>query len=166
MIAQAAWHHGDLRWEFAPGAVQNSEDATPRVAPMAVATVLWFGVGLLAETTIERPKAMLVELTIIPVGSGRHISDELAEVLKLIDAFGLPYELTPTGTCIEGDWDDVMKLVRRCHDEVRGRCSHVVTQIKIEDEAGATDKLTANVESLEKKVGRPLRRTHATRSAR
>lgn len=104
---------------------------------------------------------MLVQLSIIPIGGAQHISDELAEVLKIIDASGLPYELNPGATCLEGSWDDVMKVVRRCHEQVRGRCKHVVTQIKIEDEVGATDKLTANVRSLEQKVGRPLRRTHA-----
>lgn len=33
---------------------------------------------------------MLVDLTIIPLRGGRHISDEVTEVIKLIDASGLP----------------------------------------------------------------------------
>ena len=107
---------------------------------------------------------MLVELTIIPVGGDSHTSDVLAEVLKLIDESGLRYELTPSATCIEGDWEEVMAVVRLCHERVRARCSHVVTNIKIEDEAGATNKLTANVASVEDKVGRPLRRDHSTRA--
>ena len=45
---------------------------------------------------------MLVELTIIPVGKDPHTSDELAEVLKLIDESGRRYELTSSATCIEG----------------------------------------------------------------
>lgn len=106
---------------------------------------------------------MLVELTILPIGGSAHTSDELAEALALIDESGLPYELTPSGTCLEGSWDDVMAVVRRCHERVRSRCPHVVTHIKIEDETGATDKLTENVAVMEEKLGRPLRRTHATR---
>jgi uncharacterized protein (TIGR00106 family) len=106
---------------------------------------------------------MLVELSIIPVGGDSHTSDELAEVLRIIDNSGLSYELTPSATCIEGEWDEVMSLVRRCHERVRGHCSHVVTSIKIEDEAGATNKLDANVASVEEEVGHPLRREHATR---
>jgi len=45
---------------------------------------------------------MLVELSILPLVGDGHLSDELAEVLKLIDSSGLSYQLTPTATCIEG----------------------------------------------------------------
>jgi uncharacterized protein YqgV (UPF0045/DUF77 family) len=38
---------------------------------------------------------MLVDQTVLPLRGGRHISDEIAEVVKLIDASGLPYRLTP-----------------------------------------------------------------------
>ncbi|MGH7321421.1 MAG: MTH1187 family thiamine-binding protein [Candidatus Rokuibacteriota bacterium] len=100
---------------------------------------------------------MLFELTIIPVGDDTHMSDELAQALKLIEASGLPYQLTPTATCIEGEWDEVMAVIRRCHDRVRGMTPHVVTTIQIEDDAGARDKLTQNIASVEEKVGRPLR---------
>lgn len=106
---------------------------------------------------------MLVELSIIPVGRDEHTSDELAQVLKLIDESGLRYELTPSSTCIEGEWQEIMALVRLCHERVRARCPHVVTNIKIEDDAGARNQLAANVEALEKKVGRPLRREHSAR---
>ncbi|MDB6169072.1 MAG: hypothetical protein JWM88_1936 [Verrucomicrobia bacterium] len=105
---------------------------------------------------------MLAELTIIPVGGDSHLSACLAEVLKLIDASGLRYALTPSATCIEGDWDDVMALVRRCHDHVRLECPHVVTNVKIEDEADDPNKLTSNVVSVEAKAGRRLRRTRPT----
>jgi len=101
---------------------------------------------------------MLVELSIIPLGGDTHLSTEIAEVLKLIDESGLPYQLTPSGTCIEGEWDNVMPLIRQCHDRARSTSSHVITTIKIEDEAGEQDKLTRNITSVEEKVGRTLRR--------
>jgi uncharacterized protein (TIGR00106 family) len=102
--------------------------------------------------------AMLVELSIIPLGRGVHISDEIAEVLELVDASGLPYELTASGTCIEGEWEEVMALARRCHEQARARSSHVITTLEIEDDGEARDKLTRNVSSVEEKVGRRLGR--------
>jgi uncharacterized protein (TIGR00106 family) len=107
---------------------------------------------------------MLVELSIIPIGNDSHTSDELAGALKIIEESGLPFELTPSATCIEGTWSEVMPVIQRCHERVRGHCSHVVTNIKIEDEAGATNKLKANVASVEEKVGRPLRRDFSSRT--
>ena len=102
---------------------------------------------------------MLAELSIIPLGGDTHMSDELAEVLKLVDAYGLPYQLTPSGTCIEGEWNEVMELIRQCHSRVREKSPHVITMIKIEDEEGAHDKLSRNVISVEQKAGRTLGRT-------
>lgn len=99
---------------------------------------------------------MLVELSILPVAGDGHLSDELAEVLKLVDSYGLPYQLTPASTCIEGQWNEVMELVRQCHQRVRAKSPHVVTIIKIEDEEGETDKLRRNVASVEQKAGREL----------
>jgi len=38
-------------------------------------------------------------------------SKEIAEVLRIVDDSGLPYQLTPAGTCIEGDWDGEIHLL-------------------------------------------------------
>ncbi len=101
---------------------------------------------------------MLVELSISPLGRGTHISGDLAEILKVIDDSGLRYKLTPSGTCIEGNWDEVMVLIKLCHDEARSRSSHVLTTLRIEDQEGASDKLNENIESVERAAGRKLQR--------
>lgn len=101
---------------------------------------------------------MLVELSIIPVGEGVHLSERIAEVMRIVDASGLSYQLTPAGTCIEGDWDEVMALVKQCHDQMRQHTSHVFTHIRIEDQAGAQNQLTENVASVADEVGKLLAR--------
>jgi len=100
---------------------------------------------------------MLVELSINPLGCGTHLSKDLAEILTIIDDSKLPYSLTPSGTCIEGDWDEVMGLVKRCHQQARSASNHVMTTIRIEDEEGATDKLNDNIAAVERAAGRPLK---------
>jgi len=101
---------------------------------------------------------MFVELSIVPWAAPCHWSDQLAEAPKLVDPSGLPYVLTPSGTCIDGEWDEVMTLVRRCHERVRRSSPHVLTSIRIEDEEGGRDQLTRNIASVEEKLGRPLRK--------
>ena len=101
---------------------------------------------------------MLVELTINPLGRGTHLSKDLAEVLKLVDASGLPYCLTPFGTCIEGDWDQVMALVKQCHDLAKASSHHVMTSIQIEDEDKAANKLEENVAAIERLAGHKMAR--------
>jgi uncharacterized protein (TIGR00106 family) len=92
---------------------------------------------------------MLVDVTMLPLRGGRHISDEVAEVIKLIDASGLPYQLTPSGTCIEGEWETVIPLVQRCHNMVRSMWSHVVTVIKIDYEFGKDNQLISHITAIE-----------------
>ena len=97
---------------------------------------------------------MLVELSIIPLNGSTHISGEIAKALTIIADSGLPYQLTAAGTCIEGEWSEVMDLIERCHREVRKTAPHVITTIRVEDEEGATNKLEQNVISVQQKGGR------------
>jgi uncharacterized protein (TIGR00106 family) len=102
---------------------------------------------------------MLVELSIIPLGRGEHLSSALAEVLDVVDRSGIRYKFTPCGTCLEGSWDEVMDVVGRAHARARQTSRHVLTTLRIEDEEGENDKLTRNVTSVEEKLGRPLAET-------
>lgn len=102
---------------------------------------------------------MLAELTIVPLGRGEHLSTAIAEVLDVVDSSGVRYKFTPSGTCLEGEWADVMDVVRRCHARAREKSRHVLTTIRIEDEEGETDKLTRNITSVEEKLGRQLAET-------
>jgi uncharacterized protein (TIGR00106 family) len=111
------------------------------------------------ESKHYEEEPMLIELSVIPLGRGEHLSAALAEVLEVVDESGLRYCLTPTGTCIEGEWDAVMDLVKRCHDRARASSRHVLTTIRIEDEEGATNKLDANVDAVERAAGRKLQTT-------
>jgi uncharacterized protein (TIGR00106 family) len=104
---------------------------------------------------------MLVELSINPLGRGTHLSKDLAEILKLVDDSKLSYSLTPFGTCIEGDWEEIMELAKRCHQKARSLSSHVMTTIRIEDEEGATDKLNENIAAVERAAGRSLKNVMA-----
>jgi uncharacterized protein (TIGR00106 family) len=104
---------------------------------------------------------MLVELSIMPLGGNSHLSGEIAKALDLIDSSGLRYQLTATATLIEGEWDEVLPLIKRCHERMRESSSHIITNIKIEDDAGELNKLRRNVASVEEKVGRPLKSTVA-----
>ena len=99
---------------------------------------------------------MLFEISVIPLGGDIHLSDELAGVLSVVDRSGLPYQLGPGSTCIEGEWDEAMALIRDCHREARRTSKHVITLIKVEDDEGQRDKIRSNVESVEAKAGQPL----------
>jgi uncharacterized protein (TIGR00106 family) len=59
---------------------------------------------------------MIVELSIIPIGVGTSLSEYIAEVMKIIQESSLKYESHSMGTNVEGEWDEVMPLIKRCHE--------------------------------------------------
>ena len=99
---------------------------------------------------------MLVEFSITPIGKGESLSTDVAQVLDLVDKSGLDYKLTPMGTIVEGEWDEVMQLIKECHMLVRGRAPRVATWIHIDDCPGRTGMLEQKIKSVEERLGREL----------
>ena len=54
----------------------------------------------------------LVAVAIAPFGVGDELSKEVAEVVKVIRDSGLPNKTYSMFTEIEGEWDEVMKVVK------------------------------------------------------
>jgi uncharacterized protein (TIGR00106 family) len=102
---------------------------------------------------------MLAEFSIAPMGAGGSLTPVVAEMLKEIDASGLPYEFHSMGTVVEGSWDEVMALIGRCHAIALRFGPRVSTYVKIDDYPGRENRLRGKVESVEEAVGKRLRKT-------
>ena len=76
---------------------------------------------------------MLLELSVLPLGRGRSISSDIADLVKIIDTSGLDYRLTAAGTIIEGSWDQLVDVARKCHVEMRKKTERVITFMKMDD---------------------------------
>ena len=110
---------------------------------------------------VNARSSMLAEIEIILVGTGSpSLSAQLAPVAKLIDASGLDYRIGPMGTVVEGEWDIVMALVKRCHQAVLQTSTRVLTTIRIDDrkDKPGRGRIVQKVQSLETAAGRPLKR--------
>ncbi len=92
---------------------------------------------------------MIVEFDTYPVGQEEGLGPEVAKAIKIVKESGLDYQLTAMGTLIEGDWDEVMETIKKCHHRLREDHARVETHIKIDDHAGKTGKLTGKVNSVE-----------------
>ncbi len=101
---------------------------------------------------------MLVEFSIVPIGIGSSIGEKVAEVMRIVDGSGLPYKINPMGTVIEGQWDEVMKIVRKCHMAVMKKGERVLTKITIDDRKGMPNRIDAKVKSIERRIGKSLRK--------
>src|SRR3989442_12284978 len=99
----------------------------------------------------------IAEFSITPVGEGSRGGAYVARCLEIVDRSGLPYRLNAMGTVVEGDFDDILKLVGRCHKAVTEDSERVSTIVKIDDRKGASGQLDAKVKDVERRLGRKLR---------
>lgn len=99
---------------------------------------------------------VLLEFSMSPLDKGESVSAWVARSIDIIDRSGVPYRLTPMGTILEGEWDEVMKVVTACFERMREDCSRVSTSIRIDYRAGPGGRLASKIDSIEKKLGRKL----------
>jgi uncharacterized protein (TIGR00106 family) len=99
---------------------------------------------------------VLLEFSMSPLDKGESVGAYVARSIDIIDKSGLPYQLTPMGTIIEGEWDEVMKVVAACFERMKQDCNRVSTSIRIDYRAGKGGRLKSKVASIESKLGRTL----------
>ena len=99
---------------------------------------------------------VLLEFSMSPISKGESVSAYVARSLDIIDRSGLPYQLTPMGTIIEGEWAEVMAVVTACFERMRADCDRISTSIRIDYRAGHGGRLKSKIGSVEQKLGRKL----------
>ena len=81
---------------------------------------------------------MVVNFSIVPIGKESSLSAQVAEVLQIVNESGIDYKLHSMGTILEGEWDNIMKLIKKCHKKVLKNSDRVLTTITIDDRKGRT----------------------------
>lgn len=100
---------------------------------------------------------MLAEFSITPVGKGESLGDVIADVLRLVDSSGLPYKANAMGTVVEGEWDDVMGLIKKCHEKVMESAPRLTSSIHIDlRPSKPLDRITEKLKSVEKRLGKEV----------
>ena len=94
----------------------------------------------------------IIEISIFPTDKGTSVSSYVARVLSIIRESGLPYLLTPMGTCIEGDWPALMSVIDNCFQELQSDCDRIYLSIKADYRKGRHDGLQTKVASVEMKL--------------
>lgn len=93
---------------------------------------------------------MLAAFSITPLGSGDSVSAEVAEVVRLVRDSGLPNETNAMFTNVEGEWGEVMDLIRRCMEKVGETAPRVGLVVKVDYRPGVKDAMSSKIASLER----------------
>jgi uncharacterized protein (TIGR00106 family) len=96
---------------------------------------------------------MLAAFSITPLGAGDSVADIVAEAIRIVRASGLPNETNAMFTNIEGDWDDVMAVVRECTEMVGRTTGRASVVLKIDYRPGVPDdRMQAKVAAVEERL--------------
>lgn len=100
---------------------------------------------------------VLPEFSMSPLGRGESVGKYVARSLEIVDKSGVEYRLNPMGTVLEGDWDEVFGVVKKCYERMKKDCNRISCSIKVDHRKGAKERLSAKVASVEKRLGRKLK---------
>jgi uncharacterized protein (TIGR00106 family) len=98
---------------------------------------------------------MLVAFSVAPSGGdgSDSVGAAVAEAVRVVRASGLPNETNAMFTNIEGEWDEVMAVVKQAVDAVAAASPRVSLVLKADIRPGHTGQITAKVERIEDALG-------------
>lgn len=99
---------------------------------------------------------LIVEFSLDPMGFGDSMREPVARAVDIIDRSGLKYRVGPMGTCIEGEWDDVMDVIRDCVEEVESNADRILFTIRGDLHIGNESRLDKQVKEVEETLNRPV----------
>ncbi|WP_116245713.1 MTH1187 family thiamine-binding protein [Nocardiopsis sp. FIRDI 009] len=92
---------------------------------------------------------MLVAFSVSPLGAGESVGEAVARAVKVVRDSGLPNRTDAMFTTVEGEWDEVMDVVRRAVEAAGEGASRTTLVLKADIRTGAEGALDGKVASVE-----------------
>ncbi len=96
----------------------------------------------------------IAEVSIVPIGTAKtSVSEYVAGAVSILKESGLKYKLTPMGTIVEGDLNDVLEVITKMHETPFNKnAERVYTTIKIDDRRDIKAEMDNKVKSVMEKL--------------
>ena len=101
---------------------------------------------------------MLFSVSMFPIGSGDDLSGPVSKVIDELDRAGLNYQVSAMDTVIEGEWKDVMPVIRRAYRHLTDEYDRVYLSIDVDEHRSVGARLEGAIADVEEELGRPLHR--------
>ena len=95
---------------------------------------------------------LLLEMSVIPMGTGESVSPAVARCVQLVEKSGLPYELHSMGTIVEGELAEVLDLLKRCIEATAEDAGRVSCTAKLDYRPGHRGRLESKIQSVRDKL--------------
>lgn len=95
---------------------------------------------------------VIADFCIVPVGVGVSLSRYVAACEEVIEQRGLKAQLHAYGTNVEGEWDQVLGALKRCHEVVHEMgAPRITTTVKLGTRIDREQTMKEKVQSVEEK---------------
>lgn len=92
----------------------------------------------------------LVAFSITPLGVGEDVSEPVARAVRVVRESGLANHTDSMFTTVEGEWDEVMLVIKKALDAVAEVAPRVGLTLKADIRPGVTGALTTKVATMER----------------
>jgi uncharacterized protein (TIGR00106 family) len=96
---------------------------------------------------------MILAFSVTPMGTSDSVGEIVAECVGIVRDSGLPSETNAMFTNVEGEWDEVMAVLKACVDHAASRSPRVSVVAKIDHRPGHEGALANKVERVEELLG-------------
>jgi uncharacterized protein (TIGR00106 family) len=96
---------------------------------------------------------VLVDLCVVPVGTGLSLSEYVAECERILRGAGLEVQLHANGTNVAGEWDAVFGAIRRCHERLHELgVVRLYTSLSVNTRTDRDQTMQEKIDSVERRL--------------
>ena len=96
---------------------------------------------------------VIVDFCVIPIGVGVSVSEYVAECERILKKAGLKTILHSYGTNVEGEWDDVFRAVKQCHEMIHKMgAPRISTSIRLGTRIDKEQSMADKIKSVKDKL--------------
>jgi uncharacterized protein (TIGR00106 family) len=97
--------------------------------------------------------SVVIQFSIFPMDKGVRLSPYVARAARIIRDSDFGHEIGPMGTCIEGEWEEVIAVVTRCFEDLKKDCDRVYLTITGDYRKDGDGRIKSKVKSVERELG-------------
>ena len=102
---------------------------------------------------MKKEEGVICDFSMFPLDKGDSLSHYVGKSLKIIAESGLAYRLGPMSTAIEGNYEECMKIVEKCFEEMSRECNRIVLNLKMDFRRNRKNSMDSKIRSVERATG-------------
>ena len=109
--------------------------------------------GILTKNFDIQIMQVMLDFCVVPLGVGVSLSRYVTEYQKVLATSGLNYQMHAYGTNVEGDWNEVMAVVKNCHKAVHALgAPRITTSIRLGTRTDRQQSMDDKIASVKLKL--------------